>query len=241
MEFEKVIFGRRSVRKFSDKSVEREKINKIIEAAIYAPSATNKQAWKFIIVDDKSKKECICKTNGSVVKVGADIIYNAPVGILVLYRNDVSKNYRLYKDTIQSAAAAIENMLLMAYELGLGGCWLCKLPLPKYLREIFNIPKTYDIIAYVALGYPHGDVDSHTLRHFEGDKEFANRRTRRYSVEDVSSYNIFEEKKECKEIYKYVSLVCILQKWQLSLKRGREGIAYKCLRLLLKALGEKWA
>lgn len=240
MEFEKVVFGRRSVRKFKNIAVEKEKIDKIIEAAIYAPSATNKQAWKFIIVDDENIKEQICKFNGSIVKVGADIIYNAPVGILVLYRNDVSKNYKLYKDTIQSASAAIENMLLRAYDLGLGSCWLCKLPLPSKMRMIFSIPKKYDIIAYVALGYAHEEFDSHTLRHFNDNETLAGYRARKYSVNDVTSYNRFEEKSECKETYKYVFLACLLQKLQLRLKRGKNGLMYKSLRALLRALGEKW-
>lgn len=119
MEFQEVIFGRRSVRNFLDRQVEKEKINQLIEAAIYAPSASNKQAWKFVVIEDENIKKSICSINGSVINAGTDIIIRAPIGIVVLYRNDVSKNYIQYKDTIQSAAAAIQNMQLMAYNLGL--------------------------------------------------------------------------------------------------------------------------
>lgn len=240
MKVEDAIFNRRSVRKFKNTPVEQDKISQIIEAAIYAPSASNKQAWKFIVVDDLSLKEEICKMNGSVVKVGSDIIRNAPSGILVLYRNDVSKNYKMYKDTIQSAAAAIENMLLMAYNLGLGACWVCKLPLQKKMRELFQIPKRYDIIAYIILGYPEEGVDTHTLRHFKGQEDLAKKRPRKYSVEDVMSFNVYKSGNECNETYKFVRLVCLLQEIQLSMKKGTEGMGYKILRRVLELLGEKW-
>lgn len=241
MQIEEAIYNRRSIRQFKPDLVEQYKIKKIIEAGIHAPSATNKQAWKFIVVDKTEIKNEICKMNGSVVRVGSDIIGNAPNGILVLYRNDVSKNYSMYKDTIQSAAAAIENMLLMAHSLGLGACWICKLPLPQKMRQLFSIPKTYDIIAYIVLGYPQEGVDEHTLRHFKEKKELAEKRLRKYTVEDVTSYNKFEGGKECKEVYKFVGLVCLLQKIQLGLKRGNEGLLYMIIKKLLQALGEKWA
>ena len=115
-----------------------------LKAVIYAPSACNRQAWKFIIIDEKDIKDLICKNFGS------NIIENAPAGILVLYRNDVSFNYRLYKDHFQSAAAAIQNILLSAYESGLGTCWVCNLPSPKYLKKLLNIPKSYEVIAYMS-------------------------------------------------------------------------------------------
>ena len=70
---------------------------------------------------------------------GHDLIMKAPLGILVLYRNDVSKNLYEYKDHIQSAGAAIENLLLKATELGLGTCWICKLPTQKKMHKLFNI------------------------------------------------------------------------------------------------------
>jgi len=241
VQLEEAIFGRRSVRSFESWAVEQEKINKIIEAAIHAPSASNKQAWKFIVVDDMAIKAEICKMNGSVVSVGSDIISNAPNGILVLYRNDVSKNYKMYRDTIQSASGAIENMLLMAHSLGLGACWLCKLPVQKKMRKLFSIPSTYDIISYVVVGYPKASFDEHTIRHFKGDKSSAEKRIRKYTVEEVTSYNRFESKKECQEVYKHVNLVCMLQEMQLSLKRGKNGLMYNILKSLLLMLGEKWA
>ena len=63
-----------------------------------APSASNKQAWKFVIIDDPSVQQSICR------KYGSRLITESPAGILVLYRNDVSQNFLMYKDHVQSAA-----------------------------------------------------------------------------------------------------------------------------------------
>lgn len=140
-----VIRKRRSIRRFKPDSVPEDLIKKIIEAAVWAPSACNIQGWRFIIVDDQKIKEKIVDDGGAV------IIKNAPVGILVIYDNQ-TKNIE-YQDHIQSAAAAIQNMLLSAACLGLGASWICDLPPMGKLRKIFKIPPTFSPIAYVLLGY----------------------------------------------------------------------------------------
>lgn len=240
MNFEDIIYGRRTVRQFCDKLVEKEKIYKLIDAARYAPSASNKQAWKFIIIDDVQIKEQICKYNGSVVTVGKEIIMHAPVGIMVLYRNDVSKNYKLYKDTIQSAAAAIQNIQLMAFNEGLGTCWICKLPLPKKLKVLLEIPRNYDIIAYIGVGYPDERLDEHTIRHFDNSIEEAQRRKRKYSLDEIVSYNSYSSKCESIEGYKFTNLICWLQTLQLKLNNNKKSFLYPILKKLLLLLGEKW-
>jgi hypothetical protein len=87
-----------------------------------------------------------------VLAGGASVIKNAPLGLLVLYK-DISENLE-YQDHIQSGAAAIQNMLLTAYSLNLGSCWICHLPSKRTLRKIFSIPKNFIPIAYILLGYP---------------------------------------------------------------------------------------
>ncbi len=146
MELNEAIKNRRSIRKFSNQSIDNSLIEKIIEAGHWAPSHCNTQAWRFIVVkNEQIKKEMVAAG-------GAPTIKYAPMGILVLYE-DVSENLE-YQDYIQSAAAAIQNMLLTAHSLGLGGCWICHLPPKKTLRKIFSIPKNFNPIAYVLLGYP---------------------------------------------------------------------------------------
>lgn len=241
MEFQDVIYGRRTVRNFIEKPVEMEKIYEIIKGAIHAPSASNKQAWRYIIIDDNEIKAKLCSLNGSVIKAGAEIILKAPIGIVVLYRNDVSKNYIQYKDTIQSAAAAIENLQLTAFNLGLGTCWICKLPIQKTVRKLLSIPKEYDVIAYVALGYPKKELDEHTVKHFKNNAIDAERRIRKYTVEDVISYNAFKENEKEYETYKNVKLACYLQNLQLKMNESEnKSMKYKIIKRLLIYLGEKW-
>lgn len=145
MDIQTTIKNRRSVRKFLNKKIEPEIINQIIELANWAPSACNIQGWRFIIVDDQKLKEKI------VERGGARLIKDAPLGILVVY--DQRTENSEYQDHIQSAAAAIQNLLLAAFSKGLGSCYICHLPRKKELKKMFNIPSAYTPIAYVVLGY----------------------------------------------------------------------------------------
>ncbi|HEX54606.1 MAG TPA: hypothetical protein ENF49_00540 [Candidatus Altiarchaeales archaeon] len=82
---------------------------------------------------------------------------------------------------MQSAAAGIQNILLVAHSLGIGTCWVCHLPSKNEIREMFDIPPNYDPIAYIAIGYPEGKVKV---------------RKRKYGVDEIVSYNRFELKSE---------------------------------------------
>jgi len=146
MELDEAIKGRRSVRKYSEKSVAMDVLEQIIQAGMWAPSACNDQAYRFLIVNDKNQFDQML-THGA-----ASFLKNVSLAILVLYPN-TSPNQE-YKDYLQSGAAVIQNMLLKAYALGLGSCWVCNLPSQKDMRRIFRIPANYDAIALVTLGYP---------------------------------------------------------------------------------------
>lgn len=169
MEIREAIQTRRSIRCFDqNKKIDKSMIEQFISDAIYAPSACNKQAWKFIIIDDNNVKNNLTKNYGS------PIIATAPLGILVLYRKDVSLNTHMYYDHIQSAAAAIQNLMLSAHSVGVGSCWICQLPSKKYIRKIFHIPRVYDIVAYIALGYPKEYLSFETIEHYRGDEKMLN-------------------------------------------------------------------
>lgn len=228
MELEKAIFGRKSIRSFLDTKVENEKLTEIIKAAMYAPSASNRQAWKFIVITDKEIMGNICIRNGGAIPTASKLILEAPIGILVLYRNDVSKNAKIYKDYIQSAAAAIQNMLLRAYSLGLGTCWICKLPHPRYLRKILHIPNYFDVIGYIALGYPKEYITEHTISHYNGDSLKAKNRERKYSMEEIVSYNKFEDYNNL-DAFKYPWILYLLQSVQLIIKNDGKHKIFKTL------------
>ena len=171
LNFEKVISSRRSIRNFESRPIEKEIINKIIKVATMAPSACNIQGWNFIVIDEETTKQKLVDMGSSV------ILKNAPVVILVLYDNRTINSE--YSDHVQSAAAAIQNLLLGATYFGLGSCWICHLPPKNQLRRALAIPQTLDPIAYVLLGYKKNDPAPVS---------------RKYSVADLISYNKFEGK-----------------------------------------------
>jgi nitroreductase len=136
---------RRSIRKFKREPVSMDLLNNVIEMATWAPSATNRQGWRFIIIDDPQIKQKIINNGGAV------IINNSPCGILVVY-DERTRNLQ-YQDFFQSGAAAIQNLLLAAHNYGLGSCWVCHLPTRAALRRILKIPKGFSPIAYILIGY----------------------------------------------------------------------------------------
>ncbi len=174
MELKEAIKTRRSVRNFSNKKIEKEILEKIIEAGMWAPSHCNTQGWKFIFVDDQSIKNKIFDSGGS------HVVKNAPSGVLVLYNKSKTDNLE-FRDYIQSSSAAIQNMLLTSHDLGLGACWICHLPNKDALKKIFNIKKPYEPIAYIALGYPN-----------QNSREIP----RKNKLEDIYSLNTFSWQEE---------------------------------------------
>jgi nitroreductase len=146
MDVFEAIKKRRSIRTYQEKAVPEELIMKIIEAGQWAPSACNRQDWKFIIIDNPEVKKKILR------ETTAYFVNKVPVLILVLYCNRTDNIE--YKDHLLSAAMAIQNMQLFAYSLGLGSCCVNNLPIKSKLRNILKIPRYYDPISLLCLGYP---------------------------------------------------------------------------------------
>ena len=133
-----------SVRKFTDQTVEEEKLLQILEAARIAPSAANRQPWHFIVLRDQSLKEQISSHWGAL----------APVIIVVCGDHSCSWQRKDGKDHCDiDAAIAVDHMTLMVTELGLGSCWVCAF---NSLRtaEVLGLPEHLEPIALLPLGYP---------------------------------------------------------------------------------------
>jgi len=166
MELFEAIYTRRSVRSFSQQKINEQDVKKIIDAGRWAPSACNVQGWRFIVIDDPKVKR-------DLIDLGAaSFLEKAPLGIIVLYDNQTDNLE--YMDYVQSAAASIENMLLAAHALGIGGCWICHLPRKEEIRSFLSIPSHYDPIAYIALGYPSREP---------------NPKERKAGIQDIMAYN----------------------------------------------------
>jgi len=146
------IKGRRSIRAFKSQNVSAEIIKKLVDAARWAPSAGNIQPWDFIIVQKPEIKRRLAQA-----ALGAMLIEEAPVVIVVCANENRSfEGYGMRGKTlycIQDTAAAIQNLHLVAYFLGLGTCWIGAFR-EEEAREILKIPRGVRPVAIVPVGYP---------------------------------------------------------------------------------------
>lgn len=153
METIQTIINRRSIRKYKSLKIEEGKINSLIKAAMYAPSAMNLQPWHFIVINSEN---VIAETVKSVPH--AEMIKQSHNAILVCGDSSVEKNESWL---IQNCSAAVQNILLAAYDLGLGSCWIAvhgMNDVVKNLQKQFKLPVGIIPIALIALGYPDEDV-----------------------------------------------------------------------------------
>lgn len=146
MDIEEAIKSRRSIRKYTPTTVDKDDILAMLEVAMWAPSACNRQAHKVIYIEEEETKK-------TLVNLGAAPFLRNATAILLFLYEDVSDNIA-YDDDIQSSSALIANFLLLAHAKGLGACWTCQLPSKDKLRKMFNIPKAITPIAAVSIGYP---------------------------------------------------------------------------------------
>jgi len=147
MDIFELIKTRRSIRKFTDKPVPDEVIDRIIEAGIWAPSGMNNQPWKFALIKDR---ELIVEMSG--LTRYKKIVSGANVLIAVFL--DISLSYDRTKDC-QAIGACIQNMLLYLHSIGLGAVWLGEILKNKdRIRELTGGAKDLELMAVIALGYP---------------------------------------------------------------------------------------
>jgi len=190
MEVSQAIQQRRSIRKFKEKVVPEELLLKILEAATLAPSGKNKQPWKFYVVQGEKRSEMIqamqmgmnrlskMGINTGSAKYTIRVMESAPVTIFIF--NPTSKHPLLERETgeiygdivdIQSIGAAIQNMLLMAVDLGLGTLWICDVffgyeELCEWLGE------KGQMVAAVSVGFPDESPSARQRKTVESVTEF---------------------------------------------------------------------
>jgi nitroreductase len=164
MEVDEAVRGRRSVRKYSGKPVPLQIVREVLEAGIWAPSAKNGQQWRFTVLTGSSTKELNTLFRHELEKLSAKIgmarmgssfnscriMEEAPVLVMVWDSNETKQ---LEESSRQSVAAAIQNMLLKAYSVGLGSLWICDIHYAtKALRK--HLGKPWKLVAAVTLGWP---------------------------------------------------------------------------------------
>ena len=156
MDFFKLIKWRRSVRKFATHAIEREKLIQILEAARIAPSSSNRQAWHFVVIDDKKLIEQIPKQVAMGEKMAAAFLKNAPCVIAGCYTKALTHQLaRLFKheNYLVDVSIAMHQICLAAAALGIGSCYVGWFHTRK-LKKLLEIPPHYSIAVLLALGYP---------------------------------------------------------------------------------------
>lgn len=145
-----VIKVRKSVRKYIDKSVEPEKIEKVLTAAQLAPSWKNGQCWKFITVTDKEIKKQLINFTGSFNKSWLGKEHAIIVACGDPEKSGFRNNQNYY---LVDVAIALDHLILMATSLGLGTCWIGAFE-EDNIKNLLQIPNNYRIVAMTSLGYP---------------------------------------------------------------------------------------
>lgn len=150
MDFQELVQNRYSVRNYQAKPVEDEKLLKVMEAARLAPSASNRQTWKFIIVKNEQKRKELARAGNN-----QQFIAQAPVVIAAVSLEP----QRIMPCGIPSfgvdLAIAIEHISLAAANEGLGTCWIGAFS-PEDVSKALNIPDKYRVVTIMPLGYPEG-------------------------------------------------------------------------------------
>ena len=149
------IFGRRSIRRYTDELVSEINIQTLLEAAMAAPSASNRKPWHFVLIDDREVLDRLAD-----VHPYGKMLTHAPLCIAVCGDKAISDRF-----WVQDCSAATENLLLAATALGLGAVWLGVHPNEERsvaIREILGLPVDVPPLNLIAIGHPDEEKAART-------------------------------------------------------------------------------
>lgn len=139
---------RRSIRAYKDKPIAKDILEKIIDAARFAPTARGAEPWEFIIVSQAVilKKIADLAENGRFISKAASCI--------AVFCKD-TKYY------LEDGCAATENILIAGSSLGIASCWVAgdKKPYCSQISKLLNVPVSFHLVSLIALGYPESEED----------------------------------------------------------------------------------
>ena len=151
MDFRNLIRKRRSIRKFTDKQISQDDVVELMKAALLSPSSMGKQAWEFVVIEDKETlgKLAKCKDHGS------ELLSGAALAVAVLGDSSISDVW------IEDASIAAIMIQLQAEELGLGSCWVQvrnrykdnEIPANNIVQDVLNIPEHLQCVCIIAIGH----------------------------------------------------------------------------------------
>jgi nitroreductase len=171
MELYDAIIKRRSIRKYTDKQVPDDVLNRILEAARLAPSGRNEQLWRFVVVRDEAQRQKLMQAANNQPWVG-----QAPVVIAAVALDPVRHMMCDVPAYAVNMGIAMEHVALAATNEGLGTCWIGNFS-QDLARETLGIPDKYKIAALMPMGYAAEEPDARP----------------RKSLEEITSYDTFKE------------------------------------------------
>lgn len=154
-----LLFQRRSIRSYQDRAVEDDKITKLLEAGMAAPSARNIRPWHFVVIKNRDILDKITD-----IHPYSSMLKEAPLAIAVCGKHD--ERY-----WIQDCSAAMQNILLAATSLGLGSVWLGVYPREErtqQIKELLDLPEDISPLGIASIGYPNETKPNKEL--YESDK-----------------------------------------------------------------------
>lgn len=147
-----LVMKRTSIRKYTKEPITKEDIKQLLQAGMQAPSANNQQPWEFIVVEDRLTLDHLSNASR-----GAWMLQDAPLAIIVVLTDGGGSPHMKPQD----CAAAVENILLRAVELGLGAVWIGVYPLEDrmaYVNDALHITRG-TAFAQIAIGHPSEEKD----------------------------------------------------------------------------------
>ncbi|MFX1296711.1 MAG: nitroreductase family protein [Promethearchaeota archaeon] len=145
--------NRRTIRNFKEKKVSDKEIEMILEAGRWAPSASNRQPWEFIVIKNEEKKQELAKLARNGKFIG-----DAPIVIAIIGK--IKQNPRWY---VQDTSLVSMNMMLMAWALGIGTCWIGTMDRAK-AKEILELGENDFVLTVLPMGYIKGEIPESTYR-----------------------------------------------------------------------------
>ena len=150
---------RRSIRRFQDRPVEKEKIDQILKAVLLAPSSRSRRPWEFIVVTDKEtlRELSLCRQGSS------SFLAEAPLGIVIIADKEACDVW------VEDCSITAILAQLTAHSIGLGSCWIQirermkdeSISAETYIKERLNIPDKYAVQCIIAIGYPGEEKKSY--------------------------------------------------------------------------------
>ncbi len=146
-----ILKNRRSTRKYSNKQVEDEKVEKILQAAFLSPSSRSRRPWEFVVVHERETLEKL----STLREVGGKFLDKSPLAIVIIADTEKCDVW------IEDCSITGIIMQLEAEKLGLGSCWIQvrkrmydeNTDSSEFVKEVLDIPGNYDVLSIISIGY----------------------------------------------------------------------------------------